>query len=83
MTRDQAAANCPAICRRAAAMAGRAIGQAFGANHFDIGDAEEAQHGAQVAFVGRAGRLAGMHATGGGDDHHFLVAGQPTGPFSV
>ncbi len=53
-----------------------AIGQAFGANHFDIGDAEETQHGAQVAFVGRAGRLAGMHATGGGDDHHFLVAGQ-------
>ncbi|WP_225317828.1 NAD(P)H-dependent oxidoreductase, partial [Pseudomonas aeruginosa] len=41
--------------------------------------AEEAQHGAQVAFVGRAGRLAGMHATGGGNDHHLLVAGQPTG----
>jgi hypothetical protein len=30
----------------------------------------------QVVFVGNAARLAGMHAAGGGNDHHFLATAQ-------
>ena len=52
--------------------------QAFGADNLDIRDAEEAEHGAQVAFlVVHHGRGAGaIMAAAGGDDDHLLALGK-------
>ena len=42
------------------------VGQTFGTDDFDVGDAEETQNQLQIFFVGDAARLTGMDATGGG-----------------
>ena len=42
-----------------------AIGQAVGADKFNVGDADKAQHHFQVILVSYAGFLTRMKATGG------------------
>jgi hypothetical protein len=56
------------------------VGQALGADHFDIADAEEAEDQLQVVLVGGAAGLAGMDAAGAGNDDHLLAAGQAFRP---